>query len=291
MSSLVLLFGLITALAVSSPESDLYCGNASHRGQYKIVESYDLDMEDAYGIAIFDDQDDRIWISEGYDYENHETIMSTGKLTGVKWSISCSVDIDALDQAYCEYDGIANQIFFGNYCGNNVVIWNAEEGTNSAVYNKRINGPSGGVPWKRVYGVAAGNGHLYASSIHADQIAWAKYSGTERSVKWSTAPMTDVYGMAVWDNYLFIIRISANHTDDILILELNSDGSPNMTPVWSCPFIYQRHSGIDYDGEFLWIQPFGRNCPLYKLEIDFMGGNKLETSTWGGVKNSFRHTH
>jgi hypothetical protein len=104
-------------------------------------------------------------------------------------------------------------------------------------------------------------------------------------VTWTTGSFATVSGVAVYGDYLFVCTQVAG-SDNIFIFELNSDGSPNMTPVWSCNFTEDAdgpNGGIDFDGQYLWVYP--QNDNIYKLDIDF--DVSLQTDTWAGIKTAF----
>ncbi len=275
---------LILVLAATSLAARTGSGGhnepASTRGTYTVVASYPVGLSSSYGLAIQDDVENSIWISNYSSLTDIEYDMTTGSATGATWSISSGVDPD--DMGYCSYTSTPSQFFFGHWASSMIAVYDASDTLPTAYYKCNITGPSG---WGVVCGVDAGHGHLYASDFFTDQIAWGAYTGTETTVTWTTASFQTVSGMAVFGDYLFVCTQDTG-TDNIFIFELNADGSPDMTPVWSCNFTEYAsgpNGGIDFDGEYLWVYP--QNDNLYKLTIDFDLG--LESDTWAGIKASF----
>jgi hypothetical protein len=254
--------------------------SALNRGSYTVAASYAVGLSSAYGLAIQTDVPNSIWISQYSPLVDNEFDMSTGSATGNTWAIYGGVDAD--DMGYCVYAGSPNQFFFGDWAASSIEIYDASTTGADPFYSKDIAGPSG---WAVVCGVDAGHGNLYASDFFTDQIAWGPYTGTESTVTWTTAPFATVSGMSVWENYLFVC-CQITGADNIFIFELNPDGSPIMTPIWSCEFIESASSagGIDFDGTYVWLYP--QNDNLYKLDIDWEP-SALETDTWGGIKSVF----
>ncbi|HOF66301.1 MAG TPA: hypothetical protein PLX54_00105 [Candidatus Fermentibacter daniensis] len=253
---------------------------ASHRGSYTVAATYSPGLSSSYGLAIRDDVENSIWISNYNTLLNYEFNMATGGATGTTWAISSGVDPD--DQGYCEYTSTLGQFFFGHWASSMIAVYDGLDTQPSASHKLNIAGPAG---WSCVCGVDAGHGNLYASDFFSDQLAWGPYTGVETSVTWSTAPFNTISGLAVYEDYLFACTQDPG-VDNIFIFELNADGSPNMTPVWSCIFTEDPegpNGGLDFDGQYLWVYP--QNGNLYKLEIDFFGD--LQSDTWGAIKASF----
>jgi len=254
---------------------------AAVRGTYTVVESYSVGLTSSYGLAIMDDQTNSIWISNYGLLKNNEFDMSTGGATGNTFSITGGVDPD--DQGYCSYGGTTpSQFFFGNWSSSYVAVFDVSTTESAVYYRGNIGGPAG---WSTVCGVDAGHDNMYVSCFFADEIGWGAYTGTESSVTWTTADFDAVSGMAVWEDYLFVC-CQIEGADNIFIFQLNADGSPDMTPVWSCNFTHSSASagGIDYDGSYLWLYP--QNDNLFKLDIDWFP-EALDRQTWGAIKSSF----
>ena len=252
--------------------------SASTRGTITFVDMYSVALTSSYGLAIQDNVADRIWISNWGDVKNIQFDMTTGSQTGTEFPITNGIDPD--DAGYGLYTG-GNQFFFGDWTFSNIGVF-SETGT----YLKSIAGPGGA--WTTVTGVAAGNDMLYCSDFHtaANELAWGTYTGTESSVSWTTATFDAISGMSVYGDYL-VVCCQITGSDNIFILEINPDGSLNMTPVWSAEFVLEDMSGaggVDYDGTYLWLYP--QNTNLYKLTIDF-NFSALDATTWGQIKNSF----
>ena len=254
--------------------------SALTRGTYTFVDMYAVGLTQSYGLAIQDNVADRIWISNYGTKMNNQFDMTSGSATGTTFSITNSIDAD--DQAYCVYSG-GNQFFFGDWISSAIGVFD-ETGN----YIKTIPGPGGS--WAKATGTAAGHDMLYCSDFDTTvaEIAWGgPYTGTETSVTWTTASFKSVSGMSVYGDYL-IVCCQIKDADNIFIFEINSDGSVNMTPVWSTNFVLENMNsagGVDYDGTYLWLYP--QNTSLYKLTIDFNFSSSFETSTWGQIKNSF----
>ena len=90
--------------------------------------------------------------------------------------------------------------------------------------------------------------------------------------------------MAVYGDFLFLCNGEIG-TDNLFIFEINSDGSVNLTPVWSAEFTEigdGANGAIDYDGTYLYVYP--QNDLVYKLDIDWVS---LEHTTWGQIKAEF----
>lgn len=277
---IAMLISLCLAVFVFANSATLESDNTvynTQNGSYTIVETFNVGLVGTYGLAIRDDLSNSIWIADFDSLDNIEINMSTGVATGTVWSISSGIDPD--DQAFCQYSGMDNQTFFGDYDTSSVAVYDVPAAGTSATFNKNIPGPA---HWSEVWGVGAGHDNLYVSN-YDDEIGWGAYTGGESSVTWKTIPCADIGGMAVWGDYLFI----CNDNDDsinLMIMKLNADGSPEPTPVWSCFFKEAMpDGGIDYDGKYLWVYPLEGN--LYKLEIDF--ALALEANTWGTIKTSF----
>lgn len=253
---------------------------AQMRGTYTVMESYAVGLTSAYGLAIQHDVPNSIWISQYSPLVNHEYDMSTGSATGSTWPIYAGVDAD--DQGYCEYATTPNQFFFGDWVSGSIQVYDVST-TGADPYHTGDIGAAAG--WSAVCGVDAGFDNLYASNFFTDEIAWGPYTGTESSVTWTTASFAAVSGMSVADGYLFVV-CQITGSDNIFIFELEPDGSPNMTPVWSCDFTESASSagGIDWDGEYLWVYP--QNDNLYKLDIDWVP-TSLQRDTWGSIKTVF----
>ncbi|PIE52466.1 hypothetical protein CSA37_06675 [Candidatus Fermentibacteria bacterium] len=250
------------------------------RGSYTVVNSYPVGLGSAYGLAIMTETPNSIWISQYTPAQINEFDMATGTATGNTWAINGGVDAD--DMGYCEYSGSPNQLFFGHWEDSWIQVYDVSD-TESACYLRgNISGPSA---WSRVCGVDAGHGMLYASDFFTNEIAWGPYTGTETTVSWTTAPFNSVSGVAVWGDYLFVCTQETG-TDNIFIMEINADGSPSTTPVWSCSFSESSsgpNGGIDYDGTHLWVYPQNEN--LFELEIDWV--SSLQRNSWGAIKSSF----
>lgn len=253
---------------------------ASFRGSYTVAGTYSPGLTSSYGLTIRNDVANSIWISNYSTLLNYEFDMATGAATGTSWAISSGVDPD--DQGYCEYTSTPGQFFFGHWGSSMIAVYDASDTQPTAWHKLNLAGPAG---WSYVCGVDAGHGNIYASDFSADQIAWAPYTGVETSVTWNTASFATVSGMAVYGEYLFVCTQNPG-VDNIFIFELNADGSPDMTPVWSCIFTEDAdgpNGGLDFDGEYLWVYP--QNGSLYKLDIDYDLG--LQNDTWGAIKASF----
>lgn len=253
---------------------------AGQRGSYTIEESFAVGQANSYGLTIQDAVSNSIWICDYTALQNNEFDMTTGVATGTTFAVTSGVDPD--DMGYCEYSGSENQFFYGDWSGSWIAVYDESTTGAGAYHNKNIDGPAA---WSRICGVAAGHDNMYASDFFTDEIGWAPYTGTESTISWSTAAFNTVSGMAVWGDFLFICTQNPGE-DNIFILELNPDGSPNMTPVWSCEFTEDPdgpNGGIDFDGAYLWVYP--QNGNLFKLDIDF--DTALTRSSWGSIKTSF----
>ncbi|HOP27399.1 MAG TPA: hypothetical protein PLM22_08170 [Candidatus Sabulitectum sp.] len=277
---IVLLVLCVTLAFGERTGSSGYNPPAQVRGTYTVVESFAVGLSSAYGLAIQREIPNSIWISQYTPVVNHEFDMGTGTATGNTWPIDSGVDPD--DMGYCEYAGSPNQFFFGDWAGSNIAIYDVSTTGASPYFMKDLAGPAG---WQAVCGVAAGHGNLYASNFFTDVIAWGDYTGTESTVTWSTASFASVSGMSVYMDWLFV-ACQITGSDNLFIFELNPDGSPNMTPVWSTTFTESTSSagGVDYDGEYLWVYP--QNDNLFKLDIDW-APSALDRTTWGAIKATF----
>ena len=253
---------------------------AQVRGTYTVEETFAVGLASAYGLAIQREIPNSIWISQYAPLVNNEFDMTTGTATGSTWPISSGVDAD--DMGYCEYASSPNQFFFGDWGGSSIAVYDVSTTSANPYFMKDLAGPAG---WQAVCGVGAGHGNIYASDFFADEIAWAEYTGTETTVTWSSATFASVSGMSVYMDWLFVV-CQITGSDNIFIFELNPDGSPIMTPVWSANFTESASSagGIDYDGEYLWVYP--QNDNLYKLDIDW-SPSSLDRTTWGAIKATF----
>ncbi len=254
--------------------------SASFRGSYTVAGTYSPGLSSSYGLAIRNDVANSIWIANYSTLLNYEFDMVSGSATGTSWAISSGVDPD--DQGYCEYTSTPGQFFFGHWGPSMIAVYDASDTQPTAWHKLNLAGPGA---WNCVCGVDAGHGNLYASDFFTDQIAWGPYTGVETSVTWSTASFATVSGLAVYGDYLFACTQTPG-VDNIFLFELNADGSPNMTPVWSCNFTEDEdgpNGGLDFDGEYLWVYP--QNGSLYKLDIDYDLG--LRSDTWGAIKASF----
>ncbi len=278
---------LVFAICLSVPLFAMRTGSpggfnepSSYRGTYTVAASYAVGLSSSYGLAIKSSTPNSIWISNYSSLQNIEFSMATGTATGTTFSISGGVDPD--DQGFCEYSGSPDQFFFGNWTSSYVAVFDASTTGPGAYFKTNIIGPAG---WNTICGVDAGHDNMYVSCFFANQIAWGAYTGTQSSVTWTTAPFESVSGMAVWEDYLFVC-CQITGSDNIFIFQLNADGSPNMTPVWSCNFTHSTSSagGIDYDGEYLWLYP--QNDSLFKLELDWTPA-ALERQTWGAIKSFY----
>ncbi len=252
---------------------------AGVRGTYTVVGTYSPGLSSSYGLAIQSDVENSIWIANYSTLLNNEFDMATGGATGTTWAISSGVDPD--DQGYCEYPSTPSQFFFGHWASSMIAVYDASDTQPTAWHKLNLSGPAA---WGHVCGVDAGHGNIYASDFFTDQIAWAPYTGVETSVTWTTASFATVSGMSVYGDYLFVCTQNPG-VDNIFIFQLNADGSPDMTPVWSCVFTEDAdgpNGGIDFDGEYLWVYP--QNGNLFKLEIDFELG--LQSDTWGSIKTA-----
>lgn len=271
---------ILICLALSVLAFERTHGSGGHnpaalvRGDYTIVDSYEVGLETSYGLAIQDDVTDILWLCNWGELLNYEVDMGNGQLTGNTWAIVDDVDPD--DEAYCEY-GSGNQFFIGDWASNNIGVFD-----DSGNFEGLIEGPAG---WSGVYGVGAGHDMLYVSDKAHVEIAWGSYTGTESSVSWTTAAFETVYGMAVYGDYIFMSCGIAG-ADNIFIFSINADGSLDMTPVWSTIFYHEPEpdGGLDWDGEYLWLYP--QNTSLFKLDIDWVPVS-LEQSTWGQIKADF----
>lgn len=265
----------LTAFAATRTVGSGSNAPGSVRGSYTVVETIEIGLSDALGMALQDDVANSVWIANYGLLDNIEYDLSIGIPTGNVFNITNSLDPD--DEAYCEYAS-GNQFFFGDYVSNTIGVF-----SNAGVYVKSIDGPAS---WPiKIMGMGAGHDMLYCSGNSGTEIAWGgPYTGTESSVTWTTAPFAIVYGMAVYGDNLFVCCKTSGE-DNIFIFYINPDGSVNMTPEWSCEFTEDEPSGgIDWDGTYLWVYP--QNADLYKLDIDWTSGALNET-TWGGIKADF----
>ena len=253
--------------------------HASHRGTYTVEESFAVGLSDSYGLAIQDAVSNSIWICNYATLLNNEFNMTSGAATGTTFPVTCGVDPD--DMGYSEYSGSANQFFYGHWTASWIAVYDESTTASGAYFNKNIDGPAA---WGKICGVAAGHDNMYVSDFGVDEIAWGSYTGTEATISWSTAAFSTVSGMAVWGDFLFICTQNTGE-DNMFILELNPDGSPNMTPIWSCEFTEDPegpNGGIDFDGTYLWVYP--QNGNLFKLDLDWESA--LTRSSWGSIKTS-----
>ncbi len=163
----------------------------------------------------------------------------------------------------------------GDYAASMFAVF-AEDG--SWVCN--IDGPAG---WSKIMAMGAGYGMVYAGAN--GEIGWGAYTGTKTAVTWTTVTYASVYGLAVWENLLFV-ACGIDDADNIFIHTIAGDGTPSTEPVWSCQFTENTevNGGIDYDGEFLWVYP--QQDYLYKLSIDW-DPEALDSDTWAGIKTSY----
>jgi hypothetical protein len=246
----------------------------STRGTYSVVDVLAGGLEASYGMAIKDNTANSVWILNWSDVANYEFDMVSGSATGNSWPITGGVDPD--DQAYANYAG-GNQWFMTDYASSWFAVFE-EDGT----FLRAIDGPP---TYTNLFGIGATDGYVYIGSPNESKLAWGAYTGTESAITWSEIDYADVYGLAVWGDYLFV-ALGVGDADNIFIHHLNPDGSPNPTPEWSCMFTeeVEVNGGIDYDGEYLWIYP--QNTFLYKLSIDW-DPSALEADTWAGIKASF----
>jgi hypothetical protein len=250
---------------------------ATTRGTYTVEEVIVAGLAGGYGLALQDDVADRAWIVSWDALLNFEYDLSIGIQTGNDFAITDGIDPD--DEGYCSDYAAGSQWFFGQWVASGAGVFD-----DTGSYMKFLDGPA---TWDRICGVDAGDGYIYASTFYPpDEIAWAAYTGVETSVTWTTASFVSVSGMAVYDGFLFVC-CQILSADNIFIFELNPDGSPVMTPVWSTEFTEEDMDGaggIDYDGTYLWLYP--QNTDLYKLSIDWNPG-ALDQSTWGEIKANF----
>lgn len=278
---ILVLCAFLTVLAAERVGTPGYNESASHRGTYTVVNSYAVGLSSSYGLAIMTEIPNSIWISQYSPLQNNEFDMTTGSPTGNTWPIDGGVDAD--DMGYCEYAGSANQFFFGDWASNGIQVYDVSTTGADPYYTKDIVGPAS---WTHICGVDAGYDNLYVADFFTDEIGWGSYTGTESTVTWNTASFATVSGLAVWENYLFACT-QVPGSDNIFIFELNPDGSPNMTPVWSCQFTDDPdgpNGGLDYDGTYLWVYP--QNSNLFQLDIDWVP-TALERDTWGSIKSVF----
>ena len=271
---------LCVALTLSAADRVAGLGSGSgatafQKGTYTIVSSFDPDLpSSAYGMAIQDNATDRLWIASWGDVTTYEFDMSTGFATGNTWEITNSIDGD--DMAWCEYTAGA-QFVIGDYTFSNIGVWDA-----SGSWLKALAGPAS---FSNVFPVAIGHDMFYTD--RSGEMAWGSYTGTESAITWTvvTSPVPSSYGMAVWGDYLFLCNGEIG-TDNLFIFDINSDGSVNLTPIWSAEFtevVDGANGAIDYDGTYLYVYP--QNDFVYTLDIDWTGA--LENSTWGQIKAEF----
>lgn len=245
----------------------------SSRGSYTVEDVLAGGLANSYGLAIKDNAANSAWILNWGDVVNYEFDMSSGSATGNSWAIGGGVDGD--DQAYAEFAS-GYQWFISDY-GTSMFGVYAEDGT----HLRNIDGPAG---YTNLFGIGATDGFIYVGSPNEEKLAWGAYTGVETSITWSEMDYADVYGLAVYDDYLFV-ALGVEGADNIFIHQLNPDGSPDPVPLWSTTFTeeIEVNGGIDYDGEYLWVYP--QNSFLYKLSIDW--DQALEASTWGSIKATF----
>ncbi len=243
------------------------------RGSYTVVNTLIGGLSYSYGLALKTNVPNSIWILNWNEMYNYEFDLQSGNPLG-SWPITGGVDPD--DQAYCEYP-TGNQWFMTDYTASFFSVF-AEDGT----YLRNINGPAG---YTNIFGIGAGNGYMYIGSPNQAKLAWGPYTGTETSITWSEMDYTSVYGLAVWENYLFI-ACGLEFEDNIFIHEITADGSPSAAPIWSTTFWEEDavNGGIDFDGEYLYIYP--QNTFLYQLSLDW-DPQSLAPSTWGNIKATF----
>lgn len=284
MKKLVFLL-LCLALTLSAGDRVVESGSstsATEKGSYTLVSFFNpMVPAEAFGMAIQDNVADRLWISSWGEIFTYEYAISTGIATGNSWPITN--DIDANDMAWCDYAGGA-QFLIGDYSFSNIGVFDA-----SGAWVRALGGPAS---FSSVIAVGAGHNMIYTE--RGDEIAWGSYTGTESSVTWNieVSPLGSCYGMAVWGDYLFA-STGDYGVDNIFIFEINSDGSLNLTPVWSCQFIDGPgivDGGIDYDGTYLYafpeyIHPENGDF-MYILDINW-SPSALENSTWGQIKAEF----
>ena len=265
----------VSAFATVRTGGDHHSPNPVHnRGSYTVVGTPVGGLTYSYGLAIQDNVPGSIWILNWNDLKDYEFDMSSGA-PGGSWDITEGVDPD--DQAYCEY-ATGNQWFLTDYAASMFAVF-AENGAHVA----NINGPAG---YTNLFGIGAGSGHVYVGSPNEDALAWGPYTGTETSISgWDEIAYTSVYGLAVWEDYLFV-ACGVGGEDNIFIHQITADGSPNPTPVWSTSFIEEAemNGGIDFDGEYLYVYP--QNTFLYVLDLDW-DPQSLTPSTWANIKASF----
>ncbi len=268
----VLLVVAISASAAVKTDGTGMANPWSCDGSYEVMDVMAGDLSGTYGMAIKDNVANSIWILSYSEMVNTEFDMAGGSATGTTWDITGGVDPD--DQAYCEY-GSGNQWFMGDYAASMFAVF-AEDG--SWVCN--VDGPAG---WSKIMAMGAGYGMVYAGAN--GEIGWGTYTGTETAVTWTTVTYASVYGLAVWENFLFV-ACGIDDADNIFIHTIAGDGTPSTEPVWSCQFVEnpEVNGGIDYDGEHLWVYP--QQDFLYKLSIDW-DPQALESDTWAGIKSSY----
>ena len=269
----ILIMTVALSASVRTGSGPGHSGMWDSNGTYTIVTQIAGGLSASYGMAIKDNTPNSIWILNWSDMMNYEFEMDTGDPTGNSWAITGGVDPD--DQAYAQY-GADYQWFMTDY-GTPFFAVYEEDGT----WMKNIDGPGS---YTNLFGIGAGYGGMYIGSPNESKLAWGSYSGSETSITWSELDYESIYGCAVWGNYLFLAR-GLDADVNIIIHELNPDGSPVATPVWSTIFFEAPvNGGIDYDGEYLYIYP--QNDYIYVLDIDFTPA-ALEQSTWGEIKTSF----
>lgn len=280
---LVIILSLCAVFALSAAErtgTGGMNGDALYRGTYTVEESYAVGLSSAYGMAIQEDVENSVWISQYSPLTNNEFDMSTGSPTGYTWPIDDGVDPD--DMGYADFPATPSQFLFGDWAGSMISVYDVSTTGVDPYFTKYLDGPAA---WQAVCGVDAGYGGIYASDFFADEIAWGTYTGIESEVTWTTASFASVSGMAVWSEFLFVC-CQITGADNIFIFQLEPDASVNMTPLWSTEFTETASSmgGIDYDGQFLWLYP--QNDNLYKLDIDWEPV-ALQRDTWGSIKSVF----
>ena len=270
---ILLVVAVSASAGVKTDGTGIPSSSWSYDGTYEVVNVMAGDLAGTYGMAIKDNVANSIWILDYSTLTNTEFDMAGGSPTGTTWSIGGGVDPD--DQAYCEYTS-GNQWFMGDYTGSWFAVYE-EDGT--WLYN--IDGPAAG--WTKIMAIGAGHDMVYVGANA--ELAWGAYLGAEAAITWTVISYESIYGLAVWEDYLFVAT-GIEDSDNIFIHEIAADGTPSASPVWSCQFIenVNVNGGIDYDGTYLWVYP--QQDFLYQLDIDFIPG-ALEADTWAGVKSSF----
>lgn len=266
---------LVLAMAVSASVRTGGSGHGSpwpSRGSYTIVNMIAGGLTTSYGLAIQTSVSNSMWILNWGDMMNYEFTMDTGDPTGSSWAITGGVDPD--DQAFCEFAS-GNQFFMTDYTASFFAVFD-EDGN----FLRNIDGPPG---YQKLFGIGVGHDMVYLGGASDSKLAWGgPYTGTETSIaSWDDMDYTSVYGLAVWENYLFV-ALGIEASPNILIHEIAADGTPSADPVWSTIFFENpANGGIDYDGEYLYLYP--QNDYVYILDIDF-DPQALEQTTWGSIK-------